>query len=415
MELKDFKAFYEKNGAKLWFLGIFGTIAVISLGCLLMPEIFWDKFMYRYFWGPLEVDALESGPIRQSDGYVIDQGYTLVSEITYGLVLILALYGIYRLLERLKIKIDLRFVLTVIPYFFLGATLRVLEDAELFREPYVYFFISPIIYFVIGGLILVMILLLLPLEKKEDIPINKRFFVGILPFVIFNVVYLIIYFLHSDGFNYLVHFGVPLVFSILMMWILFFDSLKKVSFDPYTALFCFGLFLLVFTVFVIMLWPSVGGWKNAYLSAHGKIEVTTEPFAGPLIIGISVGITFCVFVAARFLRNKFEVMSIFTDPINLLIVFGQMLDAVATFVGVDLYGYAEKHPIPDFLFQTFGTSAIFIPVKLALACAMVYLIDISFKEELKDYPVLRGLIKILIIVLGLAPGTRDLVRTMMGV
>ena len=92
-----------------------------------------------------------------------------------------------------------------------------------------------------------------------------------------------------------------------------------------------------------------------------------------------------------------------------------MLDATATFVGVDFYGYSEKHPIPDFFFQTFGTSAVFLPIKMILACLIVYLIDISFKDELSKYPILRGLIKIVIIVLGLAPGTRDMLRTMMGI
>ena len=117
----------------------------------------------------------------------------------------------------------------------------------------------------------------------------------------------------------------------------------------------------------------------------------------------------------KLLENKHKIMAIFTNPINLLIIFGQMFDAAATFVGVDFYGYSEKHPIPDFFFQTFGTSAVFIPIKLILACVMVYLIDISFREELTKYPILKGLIKIAIIVLGLAPGTRDMLRMMMGV
>ena len=108
-------------------------------------------------------------------------------------------------------------------------------------------------------------------------------------------------------------------------------------------------------------------------------------------------------------------MNIYTKPVNLLIIFGQMFDAAATFVGVDFYGYAEKHPVPRFFFESFGTSAVFLPIKLILACVIIYLIDISFREELKDYPNLRGIVKIVIIVLGLAPGTRDMLRTVMGI
>ena len=99
MGLQDFKGFYRRYSGKVWLIVIMALLAVLALGCLFLPELFWDKFIYRYYWGPVEVDALESGPKVQSDGYVIDQGYTLISEITYGIVLILALFGIYRLLD----------------------------------------------------------------------------------------------------------------------------------------------------------------------------------------------------------------------------------------------------------------------------------------------------------------------------
>lgn len=413
--MEDFKAFYGRHGWKLWLILILGVIVVLSLGCLFLPELFWDKFIYRYYWGPVEVDALESGPVVQSDGYVINQGYTLVSEITYGIVLILALYGIFRLSSRFKIQIDLKFVLSVLPYFFLGGTLRALEDAELYKEPYVYLFISPLIYFIIGALILAVLLFAVFLERKGNYPLKTKLISAGMLWLVFNVVYLLIYLFNAEGFNYIAHPLVPIVFSIVSFLILVLYLRKNHEFNAFFTVFLFGLFLLALSVFIILLWPSIEPWKDAYLEAHSRAEITTRPFAGLLVIFISVGITFCTFVLAKFLRNKHKVMQIFTNPINLLIIFGQMFDAVATFVGVDFYGYAEKHPIPDFFFQTFGTSAVFIPIKLVLACVIVYLIDISFKEELGKYPILKGLIKIVIIVLGLAPGTRDMLRMMMGV
>ena len=413
--LGDFKAFYRRYGWKLWFIVIFGIIIFLTLGCILLPELFWDKFIYRFYWGPVEVDALESGPIEQSDGYVIDQGYTLISEITYGLVLILALFGIYRLLERFKIQINLKFVVSVLPYFFLGGTLRVLEDAELYREPYVYLFISPLIYFVIGALILGVLLFVVFLENKGGYSLKTKLILAGMVFGVFDVIYLLVYLFNADWFNYMVHPLVPIIFSLITLSFLVMYSQKKRKFDAFFTLFSFGLFLLGFSLFIIMLWPSIEPWKSAYLEAQFKLQVTTQPLAAPLVIAISVGITFCMFIAAKLLRNRYKLMDIFTNPFNLLIIFGQMFDAAATFIGVDYYGYSEKHPIPDFFFQTFGTSAVFIPIKLILALTIVYLIDVSFKEDLKSYPLLKGLIKVVIIVLGLAPGTRDLLRTAMGI
>ena len=412
--LGDFKAFYAKHGLKLWFGAIFGIIAVIALGCVFLPEIFWDKFIYRYYWGPLEVDAHELGSIEQSDGYVIDQGYTLVSEITYGIVLILALYGIFRLFERLRIQIDLRFTVAILPFIFLGGTLRVMEDAELFRAPYVYFMISPVIYFVVGILIVIMVAASQIVDGKKNYSFREKMILGARPFFVFDAAYILVFAFHYDRFNFVVHPYVPIVFSILFIIILFIQFRKKEEFDGYHSMFLFGLFLLSFSVFVLSLWPEIAVWKAGYLEAHGG-DIEPHPWAVPIVLGISVGVTLAIYFLGRKLGTKREVMKIFTEPLNVLIIFGQMLDAAATFVGVDLYGYAEKHPIPDFFFTTFGTSAVFIPIKLALACAIVYIMDVSFKEELKTYPILSGLIKLIVIILGLAPGTRDVLRAAMGI
>jgi uncharacterized membrane protein len=175
------------------------------------------------------------------------------------------------------------------------------------------------------------------------------------------------------------------------------------------------MFLLTFSIFLIALWPSIEAWKEAYLEAHNLVDVTTEPLAGALALGISLGVTIAMLFLARLFKARYSNAAIFRAPTNALIIFSQMLDAAATFVGVDFYGYGEKHPVPRFFFESFGTSAVFIPLKLALAIVIVYVIDISFKEDLKDHPNLKGLIKIIIIVLGLAPGTRDMVRMVMGV
>jgi uncharacterized membrane protein len=413
--LDDFKSFYERHGTKLWLLLLLVIVLVIAIGCIFLPEIFWDKFVYRYYWGPVEIDALESGSVVQSDGYVIEQGYTLLSEITYGVILIFAMYGIYGILRRWDIAVNLKFVLSVLPYFFLGGTLRVMEDAELLQEPYVYLFISPLIYFVIGAIILPVLLYLVFLERKESWSLSKKLSCSLLSWFVFNIVYILMYFLYPDSFNYLVHPAMPLLLSGIILAFFVMHSRNTERFDPLLALFSFGLFLLAFSLFVLMLWPSIESWRDAYLLAQGRSSVTLAPLAGPAIISLSAGFTFGVYIVSRLLSGKYKTLEIFTKPINLLIIFGQMMDACATFVGVDFYSYSEKHPIPRFFFESFGTSIVFLPIKMALACAIIYLIDISFSEELDKYPILRGLIKIMIIVLGLAPGTRDMLRTAMGI
>ncbi len=250
--------------------------------------------------------------------------------------------------------------------------------------------------------------------KRKDISKNRTVVLASMPLIIFNIVYILLFLFSQNSFTYMVHPVIPLVISMGMILILNYQT-RKWEFDPYLAVFLFGLFLLSFSVFIIMLWPEITPWTEAYLSAQGRSSITTQPMGGVWVILISVFITFCTFAAGRLLKNRYPVMKIYENPVNVFIIFGQMFDAAATFVGVDLYGYSEKHPIPDFFFQTFGTSAVFLPIKLALGLAIVYVIDISFSDDLKNYPNLRGLIKIIVIVLGLGPGTRDVLRLVMGV
>jgi uncharacterized membrane protein len=100
---------------------------------------------------------------------------------------------------------------------------------------------------------------------------------------------------------------------------------------------------------------------------------------------------------------------------NLILFFAHFLDASATFVGVDLYGYWEKHVLPRMLIGLFNSAAIMFLLKFLVVLAVIYVLDLAYKDDLKDYPALRGLIKLCILILGIAPGVRDMLRLAMGV
>ena len=117
-----------------------GLAAFILLG-LTQPG---REFIWQYLWGPVLADA-RGEPISG-----IKEGYNPVNTLVYGVVLAVAVYYIYRLLERLHVEIDLRFFAAVAPFAALGSVLRALEDAGMFHGDLGILFISPIIYFVIG-------------------------------------------------------------------------------------------------------------------------------------------------------------------------------------------------------------------------------------------------------------------------
>lgn len=116
-------------------------------------------------------------------------------------------------------------------------------------------------------------------------------------------------------------------------------------------------------------------------------------------------------------------LAVFTQPVNLLMVAGQMTDAFMTSIGVDFFGYSEKHVLPTALiglveklpapFGTFATTLVMIPLKLLIVLAVVWLIDMSAREEGAQRENLVGLIKLAILMVGLSPGVRNAVRVAM--
>jgi uncharacterized membrane protein len=178
---------YRRNPATflLWVLLVI-TVILIA-GIVLMPSIFYDQWIWKYYWGPVVADAANNSGVAYHNGIAAHEGYTIISEITYGIILVLALYAIYKLLKRLKIVVDWRFALALMPYILFGPVSRVLEDTGYFEEPIVYWFISPLIYIQIAIYALFFLILGYYLEKKFKKPrltVNTVVFLGGLIFLL---------------------------------------------------------------------------------------------------------------------------------------------------------------------------------------------------------------------------------------
>lgn len=170
---------YRRSKVTFFIYVILAIIVIIMAGIILAPSIFYDQWIWKYYWGPVVADA--TGRVAYYNGIAATEGYTIVSEITYGIILIFAVYAIYRLLKKLEIAVDWKFALALMPYILFGPVSRVLEDTRYFGEPTVYWFISPLIYLQIAVYALSFLLLGYYLEKKLKKPrltVNKTVFVG---------------------------------------------------------------------------------------------------------------------------------------------------------------------------------------------------------------------------------------------
>lgn len=97
--------------------------------------------------------------------------YTPIGTVTYGLILVLAVLGTYKLLKKLKIKIDKRFFLALLPFIIYGGWTRALRDYGLGFYDQSKLFCSPPIYFFVFFITLASLLLGIFIERK----INKKF------------------------------------------------------------------------------------------------------------------------------------------------------------------------------------------------------------------------------------------------
>jgi len=97
------------------------------------------------------------------------------------------------------------------------------------------------------------------------------------------------------------------------------------------------------------------------------------------------------------------------DILYRLLIFGHMLDASATSFGIDLHEmtYVEQHVVGSALIEATGTAFSMFGLKLAVLIPAIYVLQIYRQEGNKE---LFHLIILAMIMVGLAPGIRDMVR-----
>jgi len=385
------------------FLGIF---MFILIGYLLSPTLVYDQWIWKYYWGPVVADA--TGHSVAYHGVTAEEGYTILSELTYGVILVFALYGLYKLLKKLNIRIDWYFCLALLPYILFGPVTRVLEDTNFFNEPYVCWFISPLIYFQTTFYVLIFLLFGYSLQKKA-LPQRKTLSVLFLLFILIDGFYTMLWFLG-------IRFGVsdiqPVFFyglSILAFLPLLYPFIKKQTMTINTIVFSGGLLVVLPSFFLIGRWIIGDQWSGSY-GTYVNVLL--------LVIGLVSLIVLAVYLIAWICR-KHDYVAVYKNPLNLSMLAGHLIDGITSYVSIydplqmGLPSYIEKHPASNSLMEAWPP--LFPIVKFLLIILVIYVFDILYKKELERYSRLVNLLKIGIFILGVSPGLRDLLRVTLGV
>ena len=273
------------------------------------------EFLYKYY-----IDPIRYG-----------QSYTLVDTLTYALILIVAVYLLYRGLRRYRIAVDDELVLATLPFVVLGGLLRVVEDTGMITSDLRFLLITPLIFFTIFAVAAVA---LFAGKLAENAGLVSRYS--------------------------RVYGGAGIVACLLAGAALVWFGLAETT---------IALDVLV-TILALALVSSLAFWA------------------------------FLVYVL------KWDYAS---NILYKLLIFGHMLDASATSYGIDIHPvhYVEQHVVGSSLIELTGTAFSMFLLKIAVLVPAIYVLEMYRRE---GNPELWHLILLAMIVVGMAPGIRDLVR-----
>jgi uncharacterized membrane protein len=367
------------DSERLWVGSVLALLAALIGGSLLFPRTVYDGFVWHYFWGPVQADAnaavcavraggaprylYESAACSAAPEPVAYPGYTLVSEVGYVVVLLIALTGLIFLLERLDVGSDRDLFFALLPFVFFGGALRVVEDVTdaAVGSPIGYplntLIISPVIYVTVFAITLLAVVASVVLARRGIVERYTRLLFGSGVVVLtLTLLYLLWSAVAPDG---------------------------PGTFYPQVV----AVILLGSTLAAGGTWWLVERYAPAVNAGTGRMGFVVV--WGHAVDGVAnvVGLDWMVALGAG--PNLVP-----KHPVNSAIV-----DITAA-------------TLPSSVLVFTGDTWPFLLVKLVAATVVVWLFDAQIFEDSPRYAVL---LMIAILAVGLGPGTRDMLRATIGV
>ena len=411
-----------------------GIFLAVILAITFVPQV--NSFWEEHFVSPIQSDACEAGEVGCDK---TGAKYNTYNTLAYGFCFFIFFTIINELLEYWKIAIDDKFVFNSIPLLILGGVVRVLEDADSFEPPIQYIMISPLIYGTITAIALFFLSLGVWLSKS-DLP-SKTKAIGLISFAIGSYG-LWWYFapgewIHPSSWSLIVLSAVALTAEFLR---------SKPLKDP-VMFFGIASTLLVILAYLNlsqnelvnpeMLWDTViiAGlltaliWSLSWFISNQGIPnimfgllfilfsfnlylVRGVENNSIIIMFMSLGVIISLIGSLSFSHSKWMPAAHMLNPLYLTLYFGHFIDGSATYLGIDNYGYVEKHVLPTWFIETFGTAIVMLPLKFLVVTGVI--VALENEEHKEDQKQMISLLILFLLALGLGPGTRDILRIMFG-
>ena len=112
-------------------------------------------------------------------------------------------------------------------------------------------------------------------------------------------------------------------------------------------------------------------------------EYLVHPMRMMYPVMIALSITLIVYLISITIKSDFRIFRRFD---NLSIIFAHLLDGSATFIAYNYFNFSEEHLVPIYLISLAGDNAIImIPAKLIIILIVLYVIEKYREEEVNSW------------------------------
>ena len=417
---------YEEWATKALLLVAGLVFGGIALNFLSVENPLTD-FLYEYYLDPV---------ISESSG---DASYNVVNTLTYAIVLGGFALALPAWLRRLGLDHSDAMILALLPYVFWAALGEVVEDASMFDTSLQPYFVSPGIHFQTAAWVVIAGAFGYRIANDESASGDEAMSKVDSAATILILAQIAIYYtsIQAGSVTSAEGFDNTAMLACLVMALLLPTLISNRHLSGFTlvqrCVFLVGLGgsiaflgpLLSFGISnpdQVTLWPLAVVIGAPAVLAY-QMHQTGLPAANELAEhGFVSGILPPGMTEEQYndfespdkdliesLRNK----AVMASPVVFLAVAGQLLDGLATGIGIEAFGYSEKHVFSAEIIEFFGNAYGFSVVKLALGGLVWYIFAIANFEHRQQH--LRLLLGMAILTVGMAPGLRDVGRLAIGV
>ena len=403
------------------------TIVILVLGAIVGQDVAPGNILSEgyesYFIEPHSLDSTTG-----------DAGYNPVDTVVYSLLLVSFVIVISAWLRRIGIPARDSSILALVPWVIWAALGEVNEDGRLFdTEGMGGLFVSPLIHFHVAAWVILTGWMCHNVSRR----VGSENRVAITQLAVILTLFQIVLFMPQIG-QHWEQDAISFLISPLFL-APFGGLLLIITLHPFLEC-CTAIEQGLIQVGIGGCFMHLAGWLMLYTDPlNGRIPISIIPsvliVCGPLLLctllwftgqkarselhhmGLEPGIVPVGISLDDWDRqhsSTWERMEELTPrailglPIILLAMYGQMIDGLATSVGLEYYGYGEKHVLSQKVIEFAETAWGFGALKFGLAGLIWWLFASARFEHRHRH--LRLLVILCLLVVGLAPGLRDVLR-----